>query len=75
MLYVSFEVRGQVDMRIGNARVSTGEQKLDLQVNSFEEAGCVRVYEEHTSGAAKTRQDLEKGLDSPERARRSWFGG
>ena len=51
-------------MRIGYARVSTGEQKLDLQLDALEEAGCERVYEEQTSGAAKSRPELERCLDS-----------
>jgi len=51
-------------MRIGYARVSTGEQKLDLQLDELEEAGCERIYEEKTSGAAKSRPELEKCLDS-----------
>ena len=51
-------------MRIGYARVSTGEQKLDLQKDALEEAGCERIYEEKTSGAAKSRPELEKCLDS-----------
>jgi DNA invertase Pin-like site-specific DNA recombinase len=51
-------------MRIGYARVSTGEQKLDLQKDALNEAGCDRIYEEKTSGAAKSRPELEKCLDS-----------
>lgn len=51
-------------MRIGYARVSTGEQKMDLQIDALEEAGCERIYQEKTSGAAKNRPELEKCLDS-----------
>lgn len=51
-------------MRIGYARVSTGEQKLDLQKDALEEAGCERIYTEQTSGAAKSRPELEKCLES-----------
>ena len=51
-------------MRIGYARVSTGEQKMDLQLDALEDAGCERIYNEKTSGAAKSRPDLERCLDS-----------
>lgn len=51
-------------MRIGYARVSTGEQKLDLQKDVLEEAGCERIYEEKISGAAKSRPELEKCVES-----------
>jgi DNA invertase Pin-like site-specific DNA recombinase len=50
-------------MRIGYARVSTGEQKMDLQLDALEEAGCERIYKETTSGAAKSRPKLERCLD------------
>ena len=46
-------------MKIGYARVSTGEQKMDLQLDALEEAGCERVYQEEISGAAASRPDLE----------------
>lgn len=49
-------------MRIGYARVSTGEQKMDLQLDALEDAGCERIYNEKTSGAAKSRPDLERCL-------------
>jgi DNA invertase Pin-like site-specific DNA recombinase len=51
-------------MRIGYARVSTGEQKLDLQLDALDDAECDRVYEEHTSGAARNRPELEKCMAS-----------
>lgn len=51
-------------MRVGYARVSTGEQKLNLQLDALEEAECERIYEEKTSGAAKERPELEKCLES-----------
>jgi len=51
-------------MRVGYARVSTGEQKLDLQRDALQEAGCERIYEEKTSGAAKERPELEKCLEA-----------
>jgi DNA invertase Pin-like site-specific DNA recombinase len=51
-------------MRIGYARVSTGEQKLVLQKDALDEAGCERIYEEKTSGSSKSRPELERCLDS-----------
>ena len=51
-------------MRIGYARVSTGEQKMDLQIDALEETGCERIYKEETSGAAKSRPELEQCLES-----------
>ena len=51
-------------MRIGYARVSTGEQKMDLQLDALEDDECERIYREKTSGAAKSRPELEKCIDS-----------
>ncbi|WP_251963161.1 recombinase family protein [Salinibacter ruber] len=51
-------------MRVGYARVSTGEQKLDLQLDALEDAGCERIYEEKISGAAEERPKLEQCLDA-----------
>ena len=50
-------------MRIGYARVSTGEQKMDLQLDALEEAGCERIYQERVSGAAGSRPKLERCLE------------
>jgi len=50
-------------MRIGYARVSTGEQKMDLQIDALEDAECERIYKETTSGAAKSRAELERCLE------------
>lgn len=36
--------------RIGYARVSTDDQKLDLQKDALARAGCIDVYEEKVSG-------------------------
>ncbi len=40
---------------IGYARVSTGDQTLDLQRDALREAGCIDIYEEHAAGARATR--------------------
>jgi DNA invertase Pin-like site-specific DNA recombinase len=50
-------------MRIGYARVSTGDQNLDAQIDELEDAGCERIYEEKTSGAAKERPELHRCME------------
>ena len=47
-------------MIFGYARVSTQEQKLQLQLDALEDYGCERTYTEHVSGAAKERPELER---------------
>ena len=46
-------------MQIGYARVSTEDQKLDLQVDALQKAGCETIYKDIASGAQHDR----KGLD------------
>ena len=47
---------------IGYARVSTGDQTLDLQKDALQAAGCLDVYEEVASGARMTRPQLAAAL-------------
>jgi len=49
-------------MLIGYARVSTDEQKLDLQLEALTQAGCGRVFTDQASGAAATRTGLNEAL-------------
>jgi DNA invertase Pin-like site-specific DNA recombinase len=49
-------------MDIGYARVSTGEQTLDLQLDALTKAGCGKVYTETASGAKAERPVLEEVL-------------
>jgi DNA invertase Pin-like site-specific DNA recombinase len=49
-------------MLIGYARVSTGEQNLDLQVDALKQAGCREVYTDEMSGAKTERPGLQKAL-------------
>jgi DNA invertase Pin-like site-specific DNA recombinase len=49
-------------MDIGYARVSTGEQTLDLQLDALAKAGCGKIYQETASGAKAERPVLEEVL-------------
>src|SRR3954467_1460073 len=49
-------------MDIGYARVSTGEQTLDLQLDALQVAGCGKVYQETASGAKADRPVLDEVL-------------
>ena len=50
-------------MRIGYARVSTQDQKLELQLDDLKGYGCETVYKEKVSGKSKARPQLEKMID------------
>ncbi len=45
-------------MLIGYARVSTGEQTLDLQTDALKVAGCDRTFTDTISGASTDRVGL-----------------
>ena len=47
-------------MLIGYARVSTDDQKLDLQVDALKGAGCEKFFSDHVSGASKLKPGLEE---------------
>ena len=44
--------------RIGYARVSTGDQSLDLQRDALQQAGCSTLYEDVASGKNTDRPEL-----------------
>ncbi|EAD6373670.1 recombinase family protein, partial [Listeria monocytogenes] len=50
-------------MKIGYARVSTGLQNLDLQVDSLEKDGCEKIFQDYISGAKSKRPGLEAAID------------
>ena len=49
-------------MLIGNARVSTIEQNLDLQTDALNRAGCEKLFTDTTSGARSERPGLDQTL-------------
>lgn len=50
-------------MILGYARVSTGDQTVDLQLDALRSAGCERIWEETASGAKTDRPELADLLD------------
>ena len=49
--------------KIGYARVSTGLQNLDLQVDELKNFGCEKIYDDHMSGSKSKRPGLDKAID------------
>jgi DNA invertase Pin-like site-specific DNA recombinase len=49
-------------MHVGYARVSTGEQNLDLQKDALTKAGCERIFTDELSGVKANRPGLTEAL-------------
>ena len=50
-------------MRVGYARVSTEDQKLEIQLQKLKQAGCKRIFQEKVSGAHRQRPELAKMVE------------
>jgi DNA invertase Pin-like site-specific DNA recombinase len=55
-------VQNAAPMLLGYARVSTGSQSLEAQLEALKAAGCERVYAEKRSGADGERKELVRLL-------------
>jgi DNA invertase Pin-like site-specific DNA recombinase len=51
-------------MKYGYARVSTDDQKADLQINALKKAGCRHIFTDTIGGAVKKRPELTRCLES-----------
>jgi len=49
-------------MLIGYARVSTADQRLDLQVDALIKVGCERIFTDHASGGRGDRVGMTEAL-------------
>ena len=61
MIFTEFIYK--LSMLIGYARVSTPDQKLDLQIDALKKIGCEKIYHDKISGAKTKRPGLEKSLE------------
>lgn len=50
-------------MLVGYARVSTEDQKLEIQQQKLKQTGCKRIFQEKVSGAHRQRPELAKLLE------------
>ena len=48
---------------IGYARVSTDDQKAELQTDALKKAGCKKVFVDHSSGSTASRPELDKMIE------------
>ncbi|MBT9100569.1 recombinase family protein [Methylovulum psychrotolerans] len=51
-------------MKYGYARVSTDDQKADLQVNALTKPGCEYIFTDTASGAVTKRPELTRCFES-----------
>ncbi len=51
-------------MKIGYARISTSDQKLDLQIDALKQSGCEQIFSDSASGAQDDREGLRDALNT-----------
>ena len=59
----TFATRTGDVVKIGYARVSTLDQKLDLQMQALRKAGCKKFFREKVSGASRQRPEFQRMLE------------
>ncbi len=62
-LQCSVEHLQTISEHAGYARVSTGEQSVEAQVEALQAAGCEKIFREIASGAKNDRAVLKQALD------------
>jgi len=55
--------KGNIDMLIGYARVSTQDQNLNLQIDDLRKSGCEKVFDDKVSGTRAERPGRTKALE------------
>ena len=53
----------KINNRIGYARISTSDQNLDLQLDALNSVGCLKIFQDITSGAKSDRPHLNEALN------------
>lgn len=60
-VWTGLEIPGR---KIGYARVSTTDQKLDMQLDALNGSGCEQIFTDHgVSGAKASRPGLDEALE------------
>lgn len=62
MFWHIISLEGDSQLLIGYARISTGEQNIDLQIDALEKAGCGKIFQEAASSIKTDRKALAEAF-------------